>query len=240
MTYRLTTAALAFILCFSASAARAGTVTLTADRDNTLYQSDDGSLSNGAGDHFFTGVTNEGVTRRGLVHFDLTSIPSGAVITSATLTLNMSMTIAGPVDVTLHRVSADWGEGASNAPGGEGGGAPAATGDATWLHTFFDSSLWATAGGDFVAAASATTSVDDNGAYAWGSTTGMIADVQEWVDSPADNYGWLLLGGEQLEGQSTAKRFDSREGDQEGTSGPQLVVEFLPPVPVELQSITID
>ena len=44
--------------------------------------------------------------------------------------MNMSRTIAGPVDVNLHRVLNAWGEGASDAFGQEGGGTAAEAGDA--------------------------------------------------------------------------------------------------------------
>jgi len=67
------------------------------------------------------------------------------------------------------RLLADWGEGTSNATGGlgEGGGGPATTNDATWVHRFYSTQLWNTPGGDFAAAASATTTVSDIGNYSW-------------------------------------------------------------------------
>ena len=50
-----------------------------------------------------------------------------------------------------------------------------------------------------------------------------MADVQRWLDDPATNFGWLLLGDES-ENQTT-KRFDSKENpDQEDR--PILTVEF--------------
>ena len=222
----------------------AGDVLLvTSDRDNTLYEDADGATSNGAGMHFFAGVTNQGSLRRGLLHFDVSSIPPGSTIESVVLTLNMSATIVGPQPVSLHRATADWGEGASDAPGQEGGGAPAAVGDATWLHTFFATDFWATPGGDFAGMPSAVTSVDQIGFYSWGTTSGMEADVQAWVDDGSQNNGWVVVGNElpsKGKGGPTAKRFDTREIPDEGTLGPQLAITFLPPVPVELQSFGID
>ena len=64
-------------------------------------------------------------------------------------------------------------------------------------------------GGDFSSTVSATQAVDGNGAYVWGSTAQMVADVQGWLDSPAANFGWIVLGDEQQ--STTAKRFDSRQ-----------------------------
>ena len=209
----------------------AGTTTLTAVRDNTLYEvtAPAAALSNGAGTRIFAGRTGQGTNsiRRALVAFDPSgaAIPSGALIVSAELTLQMNMSIAGAEDVSIHRVLANWGEGASVAGMGQGGGAPAQTNDATWFHTFFDSSLWALPGGDFSAPPSATQSVDGNGSYTWGSTAQMVADVQSWVDNPSTNFGWMLVGNESS--QPSAKSFDSRESG----SGPVLVVTFNAPVP---------
>ena len=39
----------------------------------------------------------------------------------------------------------------------------------------------------------------------------MVSDVQQWLDSPATNFGWAVLGNE--ERPQTAKRFDSREAE---------------------------
>lgn len=218
-------------------------ISLGADQDNTLYLSGGGTRSNGAGEHFFSGLTIKGEERRGLIRFDLSAVPPGSTINSVVLTLNMSRTIVGPSPVSLHRLISDWGEGASDAEGEEGAGAPAEPGDATWLHTFFDTFFWTTAGGDFAPAASATTSVDAEGPYSWGTSTGMEADVTAWVDDPGQNFGWLVMGDEgggAQGGQPTAKRFDTREIQSLGTLEPQLVVDFTPAVPVELQSFGIE
>jgi hypothetical protein len=123
----------------------------------------------------------------------------------------------------LHRVTSNWGQGMSNADGQEGGGAPSTTNDATWIHTFYPGSFWTTAGGDFSATVSASASVGGNGAYTWGSTAQMVADVQGWLNNPATNYGWLLKG---PEGVRSAKRFNSREHTNAATR-PALVIQFV-------------
>jgi carbon monoxide dehydrogenase subunit G len=135
-------------------------------------------------------------------------VPAGATITDVNLQLRMSRTLAGPTTVGLHRVLKDWGEGTSNAAGQEGGGAPASTGDATWVHTFFDTQTWTTQGGDFAAATSASTVVSSIGPYNW-TGAGLVDDVQRWIDDPSTNFGWELLGDESS--TMSAKRFDSRE-----------------------------
>ena len=201
--------------------------TIAASKDNTLYESSTGALSNGAGQTFFVGRTNQisGSIRRGLLAFDIAGpLPAGAMIDSVRLRLNMSLTTAGAQTVQLHRVLSDWGEGTSNAnTGGGGGGAPSTAGDATWVHRFFNSSPWTTVGGDFSSTVSASQSVAGIGFYPWGSTPQMVNDVQMWLDTPLSNFGWLLRGVESL--APTAKRFDTRENINPGVR-PALTVFY--------------
>lgn len=202
-------------------AAQAATLTVAADRDATLIEDSAGALANGSGDRLFSGATGQFGGRRALVRFDLTSIPPGSTIASAELALTMDMTRAGSTPVLVHRVLGDWGEGASASAGGIG--APAAPGDATWLHRFYPSIVWSAPGGDFAAAASASTSVGAAGPYTWGPTVQLAADVKAWVDNPSTNFGWILVGDETTR---SAKRYLSREA---GASGPRLTVVYTPP-----------
>jgi hypothetical protein len=204
-------------------------VTLAPAKDNTLYFDATGSLSDGGGQFLFAGETATAKARRGLLAFDLTGIPAGSTIVSANLTLHMSRTIAGPEDVALYRATSNWGEGTSVALGDEGGGAPATTGDATWLHTFYNTSFWTTQGGDFAASASATASVDTVGFYTWGPTVALVADVQGWLDNPAANFGWVVLGNEHVSGST--KRFDSRQ-NLDPAVRPVLAISYTAPVAV--------
>lgn len=205
----------------AAGAATARTLTLEPAQDNTLYENETGNISNGAGQHLFAGKTNRGEIRRAVLAFDLSAIPPGATVISATLTMNMSKSIAGPLAVSLHTLETDWGEGASDAVGDEGAGAAAMPGDATWLYTFFDTASWTTPGGDFAAQPSATTQVGGVGRYDW-SSTGLLADVQRWVADPASNFGWIVIGDESAD--PTAKRFDSREN--EPANRPLLTITY--------------
>jgi hypothetical protein len=210
--------------------AAAETVTLQATKDNTLYENLQGTVSNGAGPNLFVGTTGGRsgfAVRRALVAFDIAAnIPAGAQILSVQLVLNMDKTIVGAKPVGLHRVLANWGEGTSLAVGlGGGGGGPATTGDATWLHRFFDTELWTTPGGDFASAASAQIEVTSTfRAYTWGSTTGMVADVQSWLDQPASNFGWILIGDEL--NTTSAKRFASRQNPA-AANRPHVVVQYV-------------
>lgn len=226
---RLGTIALMTLLSL-ATEAKAVTVVVVASRDTTLYQTDDGSLCNGAGIYLFAGRTGQLDSlsrRRTLLYFNLGGrVPPGSTIESATLKLYMSRTPSSSELVAVHRVDADWGEGASDAPDEEGGGAACTAGDASWLHTFFNTDLWSTPGGDFAATASALLGVVGIGSYSWPSTPAMIDDVQSWVNNPDLNFGWILVG---FEGAAlTAKRFESRE-NAIAANRPILTVKFTPP-----------
>lgn len=204
-----------FIFAFCATvSAQTTTITLKPFKDNTLYQTSDGTLSNGAGDHLFCGKTAVGLLRRALIQFDVATIPSDAKIESVTLTMQVSNAVGGARAVKLHRVVRNWGEGTSNAEGPEGMGIEATNGDATWLHANFPSESWYTPGGDFLPNVSASTNVDSDGTYNWTSDL-MKEDVQAWVKNQELNFGWILVGDEGTD--KTAKRFDAKESEQPPT-----------------------
>ncbi len=237
---RVTIASFVVLLVRSAVADH---VTLPASRDNTLYGSDKGSVSNGQGGCLFAGRSAQAsdplFRRRALLAFDVAAaIPAGSTVNAVTLTLNVTNapppnppTPASP-GFALHRVLADWGEGTSSTgvdcnPDPGGTGAPAASGDATWLHAFYPVSTWTSPGGDFAGAPSATLGVGQVGPYTWGSTPALVADVQAWLDDPVSNFGWLLHGDEFW--TMTARRFDSREAAGGAAQPPLLSVTFTPP-----------
>ena len=213
----------------------AQTVVLNAVKDNTIY-SDNTNNSNGAGPNFTAGAIQTSPVRRGLLMFDLSSIPSFATITAVSLRLVMNRTVSGANNVSLHRLNEDWGEGASNAgSGADGQGTTAQLGDATWICTFSNgaggcTTSWSTAGGAFQPAASATTSVAGSAAYTWSSGQ-MIANVQGWLNTPATNFGWIVIGAEGI--LSSAKRFSSRTNPTVADR-PTLTVTYSTVVPINL------
>ncbi len=216
-------------LAFSGLSHGFDTVTVTATADNTMYEYEGfgQDLSNGTGSYLFAGVTASGLRRRGLISFDISdSIPPGSTIQSAALTLHLSQATFGPRLVTLHRALASWGEGNSDAPNMEGGGTAAKTNDATWRHRFYDSTLWNTPGGDFFIAPSSGAFVDESDFYTWPSTDSLVADVQGWLDNPASNFGWVIVGDESA--SATAKRFDSRQNSLDSFR-PALLITFTLP-----------
>lgn len=202
--------------------AEADTVTLVPVRDNSLIQDAAGARSNGSGPGVFVGRNSGGSLRRGLMAFDVASgVPPGSSVQAATLTLYVSNVSDSTLrSISLHRVLDDWGEGVSTATGGSG--APSEPGDATWIHRFYPDSLWLAPGGDFTGEPAGAVEVGDVGFYSW-SGSGLVADVQFWVDHPEHDFGWLLSGDETANG--TAKRFDSRESPDPG-SRPSLQITF--------------
>ena len=202
-------------------------VDLGPSKDNTLYESTGGFLSNGAGAHLFAGKTSGGDIRRAVLAFDVAGqIPAGAIIKSVILELRMSRSTSGAGTIELHRLLADWGEGTSDVSGNEGRGTPSTEGDATWVHRSFSTESWQTPGGDFSPTVSAGTPVSGIASYTWGSTAQMVDDVQSWLDDPSSNFGWILIGNEAS--IHTTKRFDSRE-NATAASRPVLTVTFTPP-----------
>jgi len=199
---------------------------LPATKDSTLIEDPSGILANGSGPSIFSGRINSASRsiRRALVAFDIAAaVPQGSIITGARLHLNLSATSAGPATMRLQRVLADWGEGASSSGGG--GGAPSVQGDSTWIHRFYDALFWSRPGGDFDPMPRGDALVDQPGPYTWESTSGMVADVESWLDDPSRNFGWILLGDETS--SQTVKRFDSRESP-EVAGRPLLEVEYIP------------
>lgn len=209
------------------------TVNIYPIKDNTLYESSTGSLSNGSGQYLFVGRTNQPANRRAVLKFDVgTVIPAGATITNASFSMTMDLTISGASNISLHILTQDWGEGASIASGNEGSGGVALVNDATWIHTFQPGTFWSNAGGDFLASASATTSVNANGVYSWASPQ-VISNVQSWLSTPATNFGWLIKGDEST--FPTSKRFGSRDNTT-ASIRPVLTITYT--LPCTLPTIT--
>jgi hypothetical protein len=188
----------------------AQSVSLEASRDATLIEHPEGALANGAGPALFIGRTAQGENslRRTLIAFDVAAaLPRSAIVQGVSLTLSMTASNPDPRVIRLHRVLADWGEGPSSSSGG--GGAPSQTGDATWIHTFWDTDFWVRSGGQFLGRVSAERVVGATAVYTWNSTDHLVQDVRLWNVSPELNFGWILIGDEQT--AQSVKSFASRE-----------------------------
>lgn len=188
-----------------------------------------GEFANGAGQRLFVGTTNSGAARRALLDFDVASVlPADAIVVGVELRMIMDKAASNSgADVSVLQATKGWNAGPTDPTDsgngdGEGNGAQAVVGDATWLHTNYDTETWIAAGGDFAASVSDTVSVAGNGEYVW-SGVGMVADVQAWVNGTFTDFGWMVTGDESDDG--TVKRFLSQEAPTEAER-PRLVVRY--------------
>lgn len=183
------------------------TITLSPSKDNSIFS--ESLNSNGTG-KLFSGYTCAGDFRRALLEFDIAAaVPPGSIITDVYLSLNVDNVSVGAESsiYSLHAVTTEWGEGTSYSTGGTGA-APVAP-DANWPEAMFGSSSWLTAGGDFTPTASALSALTPViGTFGW-SGDAMVADAQAWLESPADNHGWILIGDEGT--TCSARRFGSKD-----------------------------
>ena len=249
MTARIWKLALAGLLVVSTTAVAQTRIELKPDRDNTLIERPDGIFSNALGRAVFVGkanASNPHPIKRIVMRFDIEgTIPPGATIQSVSLGLRVmkiNFTETKERSIFLHRLLDDWGEGTSLAIGRDGGGAVSTEGDATWLHRFYPDVFWENPGGDFVPTSSATTILGDSRLefYVFESTAAMVADVQSWVDDPASNFGWLMLGeGEENTDRHTARRIASRHALNEAER-PTLTIEFTAPTSQTCRAGTVD
>jgi len=213
-------AVLSWPLC---SFAAVETVTVTED---TFINSGQPGNNAGATGWFDAGRDGAGGVRRGLLRFDLSGIPAGSTVTSATLQLTVVKVPAnGPVNSTfdLFRMLGDWKEGTESGSSG----APAASGETTWNARILGTANWTTPGArsDAAATASASTAVGstDNAKYSW-TGPGLVADVQLWVNDAAQNFGWLLTSRAESSSRSV-RGFASRES---GADAGTLTVVYTP------------
>ena len=216
----------------------ADTLELNPVKDNTLYQSDFGVLSNGMGESLFIGANP--APRRAVLRFELDNqIPAQATIDSVFLSFFIVETTASPQTTTVHRLTADWGEGASDADENTGGGVNGAnpqTGNATWFHRFFADQDWDLEGGDFESTESATGTAGATGETVTFEGEGLVADVEVWLNNPTSNFGWLIRGNELA--SNSLKQVGSRENSNE-SNRPLLTINFTPAGGGMMQNQTI-
>lgn len=154
------------------------------------------------------GTRNNGTRDRGLLRFDLRSLPPAALIESAYLRLIVTRVPPTPPQsqFDLHRMLRPWGA------------------DATWANATAGVP-WTAPGGqagtDYSMSTSATRLVTFGGPYDFGPSAQLAADVQTWLANPGTNYGWMLKAGNELLAR-TARHF----GSSESTQPPQLFLKL--------------
>jgi hypothetical protein len=200
-----------------ATARGAANVGIIPAKDNTLIQTGATTdLSNGGGPLFVgeVGLNGGSTFRRALMQFPVASnLPVGSWVHTASLTVTCSNSALESTDVSLYRVLSDWGEGVDPGTGNQsfsfgGSGALPVAGDATWNYRFYNTATWSNPGGDFATTPAATTTMSFEAAYTWLSND-VAVDVQNFLDKPAQNFGWMLKGSETT--AKSAKKIESRE-----------------------------
>ena len=120
--------------------------------------------------------------------FDLSTIPAGAVVVDAYLSISVTaLNTAGLVGVTATALTTNWTENSLCGAAGDVSWSNASTGVA-----------WSVpgGGGDFNAASLMFSSValPTTGGYRIQITN--LSEIQAWVNNPASNYGFVLMGPE--------------------------------------------
>ena len=201
--------------------AQGAAISINPTQDNSIYSESD--ASNGQGS-LYTGKTASPGIRRALLQFDIagSGIPSGSVIDSVSLALTQTkIGPAGSATFELHPLLAAWGEGTSS---GTGSGGLATAGDATWNYRLFNTASWTSAGGDFGSTSGTATFGTSNTVYTFSSQSGLVTDVQNWLDTPGSNFGWILQASD--EASTTARELGSRESAP--SNRPTLTINYTP------------
>lgn len=133
---------------------------------------------------------------RSLLYFDLSSIPSNAVMNSSELVLYSDGN--GPaMSVSLHEVSRNWTEGDGTAGSG-----------ATWL-SYNGSANWSNPGGDYNAVSEAARNVSSAGDYSWNTTT-----LVSRLVLGASNSGFMLVADNESQGMKVFSSGDAADAQQ--------------------------
>lgn len=202
----------------------------TTDIDDTTMYSDSTTDNTGANLGLWVGNNSTSTNRRTLLRFNLSSIPSNAIISSVTVTLTMTKAAGGASgDQALFRVLNSWSEGTGlgrgSVPGGQGG--QPVPGGASWGFRQNFSQGWTTPGGDFSNVTSAFNNVGSIlGPQSW-SDVGLVNDVQSWVNGSQPNNGWILIGSETT--TSSARVYGASE---DSVNSPSLTVIYTAPAGV--------
>lgn len=222
------------LAALGAAQAQSVEVLIAPSADVSIFSSGD-NIADAKGSYLWTSVLASGTRRRMLLRFDLSSIPPGSLVHEVSLELYQSRA-RGDHDVRVHRIQSAWTTGQADG-GGQGEGAPATNGDVTWGYRSFSTVPgagvpWNAQGGDFDTEPSAVLRVAAASQwYSWRSLPSgpgalnpkLSADVQAWIDNPAGNQGWMLIGDEGAE--QNAKRFQSTRS---GSEAPRLRVIYTP------------
>jgi len=188
------------------------TLLLTAFQLSFLVQADTENFDSIGDSNLKPGVPNQNFgsetimdinnDRDGIVRFNLSSIPAGSTVTSATLTLVVTA-INGSNErrYSVHRVLVDWDEST-----------------VTWNNP------GSTPGTHFASSPTATVTLSAVGTYNWNVTS----DVSSFIAGTATNYGWRIIWTSNVSGTLTQIDIGTKENTTP-SNRPTLSVTYTPP-----------
>ncbi len=211
------------LICFSANTGiYANSVSLNPVTDTTITQK-----SSVLNTDLSVGTNGKSQSSRALLKFDIAgNIPSNAVITSSTLTVLVTQAPPPAIAVNsvfeLRAVLLSWSEA-----------------NASWNNRLA-STAWSAPGGttgvDFSSKISQTNLFDDSQTpHTFVSSSNLVADVQNWLQNPGTNFGWVIIS----ESQGTLYT-ERTMSSREGSSPPTLLVQFtLPAAPPAIMQLPL-
>jgi len=149
--------------------------------------------------------TSSGILEaRGLIQFDLSSLPSDAVIKEVEIMLDVhGRTREGEPDFNMHQITSPWTIDDTSRFGIGSDGA------ATWKYSSWDTVEWNTPGGDFDDVILSSESNKERENHFFPTTDDLVALVQGWVDGSVENYGVLIRDPEKPPDEEHFKNFFS-------------------------------
>lgn len=149
--------------------------------------------------------------KNGLLEFDLSSVPAGATLVSATLELFLVNDGNNDVQIDLHRVTQSWTEGTQTGNGNADG--------ATW-NDYDGTNPWVTSGGDYDSTVIVSATIP-RGNNTWHQLD-ITALVSDWLNNTSPNEGLLL---EQVGARDGIQFASSENGNV--TLNPRLTITYL-------------
>lgn len=139
---------------------------------------------------------------RGLLEFDLSSLPTGVKIVSASLEIYLDSTLGASDTVSIHSLSSNWVES-----------------EVTWLERESGQN-WSSAGGDYVASASGSFLTDSVG---W-KAADLTSLAQQWSDTPTSNNGVILASA--ATSGNNEKKYVSSDDNVDPSLHPKLTLVY--------------
>jgi len=189
-------------------------------------------------ERFMAGTTKNGI-RRALLKFptddDDNTFPSDTKVECTEIRLITTRsdeerrTVPTPV-IKVHRVATQWTTTGGNnlqLHGLNGGTANAR--DTTWKYSSYPSTEWENSGGDFYNNVLGR-NVEAGDLHWYGKTRAMAEVVQEWIDEPSTNFGFILIGSDEtytLPPPGSYSRYNGIESSPDLI--PRLIVTYTSP-----------